>query len=826
MFRRKLTFRQKLLGIAALPLALIGYLSFQDVQEARSTQQAAADQQVVLKHEESVSDLAGAIGDERRVLYDPAATDDELAAQRVEVDDAMGRLRSPDLAFDRELLIEAEGIYAEVVELRAQIGDSVASVQTTIASREDEVHLRAIEQFAGVPQQVLALAKYEVSDRGTQANLATTVLVQRTREALALEGTALQSALAEGAPSHDSLERVGALIGASDQAIDATLHLGTPAVGESMATYLAGPEWAEYQSLRDRFTRLLIGQHVRIEPTYVLQQRAAVDAELGSHQQALRAQMAQDTAALDGQALRDLLLAVVIGVGVLLLLTAFLFLPVRSIRRSLGRLERRATEISSTELPALVQMMRAQGDLGEIPEIEQIPVETNDEIGRLSVAFNELQTTALQLAGEQAASRAVVAHMFVNLGRRNQKLLMRMLELLDELEHDESDPDKLAKLYDVDHLATRMRRNAESLLILADAGVSRRFDGPVMVSELLHSTMAEVAEFERVEVNVMDDVGISGDAAADLAHLLSELTENSVKFSPPTEPIELIARYTRGGYIVAVLDSGMGLTPVEAEEANARIRAAAGSAETPSKNLGHFVVGKLAGKYGMEVEIFDRVPAGLTVRVRIPRTMIVSQPPEGVLDAEKARPELVAADCPPVEEAEPDEGELAVVGAVEVQRLEESIRDLAASSSTGHEPVPPTSPQPAIRAELLSSGLLSSEVEPILRPPSVARESDDREPSPAPRPVPAAPLKPERSSSGTPRSVASSDSGFEALFGTRRRVAGANLPDRVSEEVRPEADLSAHQKSADSVGSTLGALQRGLKGTSPDETDKQTESEH
>ena len=811
MFIRKLTFRQKLFGITALPLALIGYLSFQDVQEARSTQQAAASQRVVLDHEEAVANLAGAIGDERNVLYDPAATDDDLAARRVQVDEAMGRLRSPDLEFGSERLVVAEGIFAQVVELRVRIGDSVTPVQSTVESRQDEVLLNDIEQFAALPQRVLELAEYDVGDRETLANLATTILVQRTREALALEGTALQSALAEGAPSHDSLERVGALIGSSDEAIDATLDLGTPSVGEAVALYLAGPDWVEYQSLRDRFTRLLIGQHIRIEPTYVLEQRVGVESEFESIEQALRAQMREDTNALDEQASRDLLLAMAISLGVLLVLTAFLFLLVRSIRRSLGRLENRATEIATTELPAIVQMMRAQGDLGEIPEIEQLPVETKDEIGRLSVAFNELQTTAVHLAGEQAASRAIVAHMFVNLGRRNQKLLMRMLESLDELEHDESDPDKLAKLYDVDHLATRMRRNAESLLILADAGVARRFDGPVLVSELLRSMMAEVAEFERIQVNVMDDVEIVGDAAADLAHLLSELTENSVRFSPPAEPIEIIARYTRGGYILAVLDSGMGLTSAEIQEVNARIRAAADSAETPSKNLGHFVVGKLAGKYDMEVEVFDRVPAGLTVRVRIPRSMIVSQPPMGVIDSGPA-PAAIAAGPQSTARPRRRERELAAAAAAVSERRQPDTPSRApAASKNMSDRFPPTSPQPAVRVQR------SADTPAALRPPSKEWESDGRNPGPgSPQEIPALPSKPERRPSPVAAPTGSAGGNLDAVFGTRRRVAGANLPERVSEEALPEADLSAYKGSADSVGSTLGALQRGLRGAGPE----------
>lgn len=774
MVARKLSFRSKLLGITALPLALIGYLSVNDVQDALSTQRAAARQQEELDRQAAVSDLADAIGNERGALFDPTATDEGLAAERAKVDEAIGRLRSPEVALGAATRAEAERVYGQVVDLRARIGDSAETIGNTIATRDDPARLDAMELFSQLPQELLDIGDYDISDRGTSANLTTTVLLERARESLALEGTALQQALAEGAPSQATLDTIGARIGSSDEAVNVALDLGVPSTGREIAAYLDSPAWADYQALRGRFTRLLTGQHVRLDPAVVLSQRAAVAAELESHETDLRTTMARDTAAIDSRASRDLTLAVVISLGVLALVAGFLFLLARSIRTSLGRVEHRATNIATVELPSIVAMMRTQGDLAQVPTIEEIPVETRDEIGRLSAAFNELHRTAVQLASEQAMSRAVVAHMFVNLGRRNQKLLMRMLQSLDELEQHESDPDRLAKIYNIDHLATRMRRNAESLLILADADVARRFTGPVLVSELLRSTMSEVEEFERIRLNVMDDAEIVGDAAADLAHLLSELTENAARFSPPTEPIEIIARYTRVGYILAVVDSGLGLTEQEIAEANAQIAAAATSAETPSRNLGLFVVGKLAGKYGMEVEIFDRVPAGLTVRVRIPRALIVSPMPEGVIDA---GPRSIA---PPVE---PRAGRVADEAPAPVATRFEAPPSVWTASAR-----PP------------SDGPDRSKIPPSL--PS--------RPEP-PLPSPEVPLVPAMAGATPAPADPANGNDLLPLFGTGRRVAGANLPDAIDRERPSEPDDSAaFRRSAESVRADLGALQRGL----------------
>ncbi len=778
MVARKLSFRSKLLGITALPLALIGYLSVNDVQDALSTQRAAARQQEELDRQAAVSDLADAIGDERAALFDPTATDEGLAAERAKVDEAIARLRSPELALGAASRDEAERVYRQALDLRARIGDSAETVRNTLANRDDPARLEAIELFSELPQELLDIGDYDISDRGTLANLTTTVLLERAQESLALEGTALQQALAEGAPSQATLDAIGARIGSSDEAVNVALDLGVPSTGQEVAAYLDSPAWAEYLALRGRFTRLLTGQHIRLDPAVVLGQRAAVAAELESHEAELRTAMAGDTAAIRSRASRDLTLAVVISLGVLALVAGFVFLLARSIRTSLGRVEHRATNIATVELPSVVAMMRTQGDLAQVPTIEEIPVETRDEIGRLSAAFNELHRTAVQLASEQAMSRAVVAHMFVNLGRRNQKLLMRMLQSLDELEQHESDPDRLAKIYNIDHLATRMRRNAESLLILADADVARRFTGPVLVSELLRSTMSEVEEFDRIQLNVMDDAEIVGDAAADLAHLLSELTENAARFSPPTEPIEIIARYTRVGYILAVVDSGLGLTEQEIAEANAQIAAAATSAETPSRNLGLFVVGKLAGKYGMEVEIFDRVPAGLTVRVRIPRALIVSPTPDGVIDA---GPRSISPPVEPRSARLPDEAP-------------------PAGSSSRFEAPPSvwtgSAPPPADASD-------RSKI-----PPSIPSLPSRPEP---PAPSPEVPLVPAMA--GTAPAPAAQASGTDPvpLFGTSRRVAGANLPDAIDRERPSEPDDSAaFRRSAESVRADLGALQRGL----------------
>ena len=189
--------------------------------------------------------------------------------------------------------------------------------------------------------------------------------------------------------------------------------------------------------------------------------------------------VAEATAARDA-ARRDVIITIAVTVLLGVLLVVLTILLYRSIRRPLRKVSDRSRHVAEDELPGIVEQMRTNPD-AEIPHIEPIEATSNDEIGELVEAFNEMAGTAIQLAGEQAASRRNVGDMFMNLGRRNQKLLNRLLKDLSELERTQEDADTLAALYGIDHLATRMRRNAESLLVLAGADQARRWKEPDLV---------------------------------------------------------------------------------------------------------------------------------------------------------------------------------------------------------------------------------------------------------------------------------------------------------------------------------------------------------
>ena len=319
----------------------------------------------------------------------------------------------------------------------------------------------------------------------------------------------------------------------------------------------------------------------------------------------------------------------------LVLALVLTWLVSRSITRPLRSLTRQARQLAERRLPAAVdEVLRTP--LGEdvaLPRVQPVTVRTRDEVVEVADALNRVQSTALDLALEQAVLRRNIADSFVNLGRRNQNLLGRQLDYITEFEHRETDPDALANLFRLDHLATRMRRNAESLLVLAGTEPSRRWATPVSVTDVVRASLSEVEDYQRALVRGMEPATIVGSATADLAHLLAELVENALVFSPPDQGVEIRGRRRPdGGYVLAVIDAGDGMGPGPMDEANRRLAGAESFTVSPSKYLGHYVAGNLAARHGIRVRL---APAeggrGVVAVVELPPALLA----DAALEAEE-----------------------------------------------------------------------------------------------------------------------------------------------------------------------------------------------
>jgi len=312
--------------------------------------------------------------------------------------------------------------------------------------------------------------------------------------------------------------------------------------------------------------------------------------------------------------------------GSLLAVAAAGFVLARSIRRPVQELTD-AVNATATELPRLVAKIENARADAPLPVVEPIAVRAKDELAELATAFNSVRQTALELAAKQAATRRSITELFVNLGRRNQALINRQLSFIDQLERGEEDPDTLEDLFRLDHLATRMRRNAESLLVLAGAETNRRWTESIEVGNVVRSALSEIEEYNQVDLGEMERVHVRGSVVADVAHLLAELLENATAFSPPMSNVTVTGKMLSDGYVISIVDEGIGMDAAALAEANKSIEAVARLDQAPTRVLGLYVVGCLAARHAIRVRLVPSPGHGITARVMLPMSAIETPRP-------------------------------------------------------------------------------------------------------------------------------------------------------------------------------------------------------
>ena len=329
----------------------------------------------------------------------------------------------------------------------------------------------------------------------------------------------------------------------------------------------------------------------------------------------------------------------VAGMLVAVLVAGLAAFAARSLTRPLGALAEAAHDVARHRLPqAVARIQQSPPDQVELLLAEAAP-DTPDarplggtaEIAKVASSLRHVERTALHLAAQQAGLRRNTTESLANLGRRSQNLVRRQLALITRLERQELDPDALAELFELDHLATRMRRNAENLLVLAGQNPPRATAAPADSLEVVQSAVAEVEQYRRVLIAAVQPVRVRGHAVADVAHLLAELIENGLTFSPPTEPVEVHGWYDTKDdtYCFAVVDHGVGMS--EADKERARVRFSGSGEEAllaaPARFLGHLVVGRLAHRLGegTQVHLFDTPGGGLSALLALPGRLLAPE---------------------------------------------------------------------------------------------------------------------------------------------------------------------------------------------------------
>ncbi len=359
-------------------------------------------------------------------------------------------------------------------------------------------------------------------------------------------------------------------------------------------------------------------------------------------------------------AMRDtglMLAAILIALGIVLVVARALVRPLRVLRDG-------ALKVAHTDLEDEITRIRAGGE----PVPTPLAVYTTEEIGQVAHAVDELHAQALLLAGDEARLRLLVNDMFETMSRRSRSLVDQQLSLIDRLERNEEDPERLDSLFRLDHLAARLRRNSANLLVLAGAQLSRDQREPVALSTVISAAVSEVEDYRRVQIAGVPDSTVLGAAVGSIIHLLAELIDNALRYSPPTTPVWVsAARGGDGGVLLWVSDSGLGMNDGDRRIANMRLQS--GGEVTPdvvpetARHMGLFVVGRLAVRHGLRVGLRGPTPdeesTGTTAEVYLPPSVLVEGFAAGPVAAPTAAPAAVPRArvrvAPPPEPMEPPE---------------------------------------------------------------------------------------------------------------------------------------------------------------------------
>jgi hypothetical protein len=403
------------------------------------------------------------------------------------------------------------------------------------------------------------------------------VAFARAKEAAALERSLVLALLADPAGGVDQgdVEQLVSTIGAGKVWLTQFDSLATDEQRARFTAVQAGPD----AQIDSRQRRTVLTESGRLDqgakPLNWLASMNGVVDRYRTVEQSLGAAVLDEIAKVKADGERRAVSSSLLILLVLLFSVGISLAMAQSMVAALGRLRQNARDIAEHRLPAAVERLRRleESDSVELDgAASPVPgTHTADEIGEVGAAFGAVQTVAVRVATEQAALRKSVGDMFLNFARRSQTLIDRQLELIRELRASAAGTEQQEEFSRLDHLATRMRRNAEDLIVLSGAKAPRRWSEPVPLADVIGIALAEVEDYKRVETIKLDELGIAGHAVSDVAHLLAELIENATSFSPPSTPVHIAGQTVTNGYVIEIEDQGIGMTDTELVDANERL---------------------------------------------------------------------------------------------------------------------------------------------------------------------------------------------------------------------------------------------------------------
>ncbi|WP_436499004.1 nitrate- and nitrite sensing domain-containing protein [Actinokineospora sp. HUAS TT18] len=630
------TIQSRVLAIVLIPSiaimvvggALSAYLAYQGV----STQSFADNVRASLGPS---SRVIVAVQEERRLttlkLVGEASDPGEITRQRGEVDAAVKDLAATTEALAEEASGELSGplqklnkAALDLPDLRNRVDQGSATPQQVYDFYSDLVDL--------VSQAVQGIARSATdAEVGFEQMISSELF--RSVEAQARSHVLVERAMTAGL-DHKDYHELAHQMGTYHELIETIVPRLTEVERKQYAALKATPEWKTVVAGDDAIMALGPGKHkATFDVAAWEKSNRTVSGGLADLYKA-HSTYAADLGTSSGSAV---LTTSLVAAGLILLIAvAAMLIALRLSRKLIHRLTKLRVEtidVAENRLPDMVERV-GRGEKvdveAEVPRIDH----GDDEIGQLAAAFGDAQRTAVAATAREAEVREGVRSVFLNIAHRSQVMVHRQLKVLDRAERSEDDPDQLALLFQLDHLATRARRNAESLIILGGKQPGRRWRNPVSLLDVVRSAVAETEDYERVTTGKLPQVALEGAVIADLIHVIAELVENATAFSPPETQVDVMGTLVARGVVIEIEDQGLGIEEDKLEEFNRRLQSPPDfgvMALSGESRIGLFVVARLAAQHGIKVALRESIYGGVRAVVLVPNSVLVR---DGVPDTE------------------------------------------------------------------------------------------------------------------------------------------------------------------------------------------------
>ena len=605
-----------------LVLVLLGYIIVGQVGTFRTARTTAHIVTVTLNVQDAIDQLQKERGLTNGVLDGDSAFAPRLAGQRPSTDHALAALNQT----------VANPLYADAGTSQVHDAlsklDDLAGVRSTVDDRLAQptitfgFYTDAIEALNGV-----ALGLDQAQDPTLRHGLQALYALADAKESTALDAGLLTGVFAADKLPQPTYTAFARALDARQDGLAAYNKYATGPEKSALTAALGSPSAGQASTLEDMVIAASDGVlPARVDPGIWWNAMATVMDGMRAAQQTVGQDVLARADQLRNGAGWELGATAVLALLIIAVMIGLVINAARSVIDPVRLLARDANDMSVRRLPSAVAKLQSENpsDLAR-PVINLVPDSAATEIRVLAKALDRLQDTALKLATEQALIRRNTTASLANLGRRNQNLVRRQLSLISDFEREELDPSALANMFELDHLATRMRRNAESVLVLVGQNSPRVWSQPLPVADVIRAALSEVEDYRRVVLRRVDPAFVVGSVITDVAHMLAELVENGLQFSSPELEVEVYGRRMGNRYLLVVVDHGIGMTPAELAAARARLRDEENFLVAPTRFLGHYVVGRLANRLGVRVDLSESPTTGLTARILLPPDLLADE---------------------------------------------------------------------------------------------------------------------------------------------------------------------------------------------------------